>query len=200
MPRPRTHDDTVRRRLLEQASAAIAEDGASGLSLRAVASAAGTSTSAIYGLFGSREALIEAVVDEGFRRFAEHLAGSAGPEPRSALFALGLAYRANALANPHFYRVIFTDSARARLDRSRASVAADETFQVLVRAVARVLETPEAAAAEAPARRLWAYVHGLVSLELAGLMPGSDQDRDQAYRDGLRAGIRLLEPIGSAHG
>lgn len=90
MARPRTHDDAVRSRLLERASEAIAARGEEGLSLRAVASGAGTTTVAVYSLFGSREALVKAVVQEGFRRFAarlDHVEQS--DHPLADLFALG---------------------------------------------------------------------------------------------------------------
>ena len=74
MARPRIHDETgPEQQLLEVSSEIIAEHGAAALSMRKVATAAGTTTAAIYALFGSREALIEAVVIEGFTRFAEQL-------------------------------------------------------------------------------------------------------------------------------
>ncbi|MPV39041.1 TetR family transcriptional regulator, partial [Georgenia subflava] len=153
MARPRTHDETVRRRLLEHASEAIAAGGPDSLSVRAVAAAAGTTTAAVYSLFGSREALVQEVVAEGFRRFAGHLAAVPRSDDALAdLLALGVAYRTSALANPHFYRVMFappsaagrnestTDRARrADVDDGGARPAvARPTFLVLRDAVARV--------------------------------------------------------------
>src|SRR5689334_460451 len=54
MGRPRLHDDAVRSRLLEAASTVLAQDGVAGLTVRDVAARAGTSTSAVYSLFGGR--------------------------------------------------------------------------------------------------------------------------------------------------
>ena len=60
MPRPRPHDDHLREQLLGIATETIARTGVEGLSLRTLATDAGTSTSAVYQLFGSRAALLDA--------------------------------------------------------------------------------------------------------------------------------------------
>ncbi|PZR52793.1 TetR/AcrR family transcriptional regulator [Xylanimonas oleitrophica] len=193
MARPRTHDAALRGALLESASRAVAESGVVGMSLRAVAAAAGTTTAAVYSLFGSREALVDAVVDEGFERFAARLATVADTDdPRADLISLGQAYRTNALENPHYYRVMFTEASGVA-SRGRS----DPTFQVLVRAVERAAGCDRPGAADR-ATRLWAYVHGLVSLELAGLITDAGADRTESYLADLRAALPLL--LASAEG
>lgn len=184
MARPRTHDDDLRRRLLECASAAVSAQGADALSLRAVAAAAGTTTAAVYTLFGGREQLVEAVVTEGFQRFAQHLdAVPRTPDPLADLFALGLAYRDNAVANPHFYRVMFAPGTA----RGSHDTLAEPTFLALRDAAARVLDVAGGPGpAEELALRLWGLAHGLVSLELAGLMPGDEAERSARYAAALR--------------
>lgn len=193
MARPRTHDHHVRRRLLEAASASIAAGGAAAVSLRATARDASTTTAAVYALFGSREALIAAVVEEGFRRFGAHLATvKKTAQPAEDLIGLGVAYRENALKNPHFYRVMFGPASGA-VSAGRG----EETFAVLVNAVGRAADCDDAEAA-LRAQRVWAYVHGLVSLELEGLVPGSSEaDEAQAsYVAALRGAASLLrEPV-----
>lgn len=187
--RPRTHDENVRHRLLDASSSAIAAGGVAALSVRSVAEAAGTTTAAVYSLFGSRQALITAVVDEGFRRFAAYLAAvDRTDDPGRDLIALGVAYRANALRNPHFYRVMFGPALGAA-----AANRGEDTFGVLVAAVARVASCDEAQARER-AERVWAYVHGLVSLELAGLGSGSSGggDAEAVYVSALRAAAPLV--------
>ena len=77
MARPRLHDDALRTRLLEVTSRIVSAEGEAAVTVRKVAADAGTSASAVYALLGSREALVEAVSEEGFRRFAEHLAAVA---------------------------------------------------------------------------------------------------------------------------
>ena len=189
MPRPRTHDDTVRTQLLDAASEAIAAGGSAALSLRSVASDAGTTTAAVYTLFGSRDALLRAVIEEGFRRFAAHLAAvPRTDEPFTDLLALGMAYRANALENPHFYRVMFSPDSRKDLEPRGVE---NPTFGVLRDAVVRATGAP-ADAAESMAVHLWALAHGMVSLELAGMLPGDPAAREQAYAETLRAARKSL--------
>lgn len=185
MPPPRRHDDALRATLVELASETVALGGGRALSLRTLAAAAGTTTAAVYTLFGSRDGLLRAVVEEGFRRFAGHLETvPRTTDPGADLFALGLAYRANALANPHFYRVMF---GTVEDPASSADVITSPTFVVLREAVARLPEAARGGGAEDEALRLWALVHGLVSLELAGLMPGTPEERAARYATALRA-------------
>ncbi|MBL0886514.1 TetR/AcrR family transcriptional regulator [Myceligenerans indicum] len=198
MARPRTHDDALRTRLLEVASRTTSERGEAGVTVRSVAAEAGTSPSAVYALFGSREKLLTAVTVEGFRRFGEHLAAVAHTEdPLEDLRALGRAYRASALADPHFYRVMFDrvvepehdtaeaphPSGRTGPEEGGGSSTERNTFDVLRDAVARAL--PEAAyeRVEAVAIGLWGLAHGLVSLELAGRLEGDPETRARRYAE-----------------
>ncbi|GAB3180212.1 TetR/AcrR family transcriptional regulator [Nesterenkonia halophila] len=183
MARPRIHDETVRRRLLEETSRMIADQGAPAVSLRTVAAAAETSTAAIYSLFGGREELVSAVVAEGFERFGEHL--SAVPtsgSPWQDLRGLGVAYRAFALDSPRFYQVMFGATAP---DEGRGRPVDAPTFAMLREAVARCLVTSDADEVETQALSIWGLVHGLVSLELNGLIPGTRTARDRIYARAL---------------
>ncbi|GAA4926203.1 TetR/AcrR family transcriptional regulator [Nesterenkonia rhizosphaerae] len=183
MARPRTHDSSVRLRLIEAASEQLASGGPGAVSLRSAAAAAQTTTAAVYSLFGDRESLIQAVIDEGFRRFAAYLNDVNQTDNGWAdLLALGIAYRRNALENPHFYRSMFA---------SGSPQCARPTFERLVTAVARA-NNLDPTDAETPAVRVWAYVHGLVMLELSGLMPGSDEERENAYIAALRAAGSII--------
>lgn len=188
MARPRVHDDALRTRMIERAAAIIAERGAAGLSLRRLADESGTSTSAVYALFGNRDGLVRAVAEEAFRRFAAHLAAVEQTEdPLADMLTLGVAYRASALAEPFFYQVMF-DSGPARVPVG--DVAAQPAFAVLRAAVRRCQDAgllPAQPPAEAMAFSIWGHVHGLVALELAGLMPGTPQEREAGYVAALRA-------------
>jgi len=179
----------MRQRLLEVASQIIAQHGADALSMRKVATAAETTTAAIYSLFGGREALIEAVIVEGFARFAQHLKAVVHTaDPAADLLSLGIAYRANALDNPHFYRVMFND-----IYGATTAQHSDETFGMLVAAVRRVTQDDELTA-RIRARRVWAYIHGLVSLELAGLFdhPVDTSSPQEAFIASLQAASSLI--------
>jgi AcrR family transcriptional regulator len=180
------HDDALRTHLLEVASEAVATGGESAVTVRSVATAAGTSASAVYALFGSRDELVAAVSAEGFRRFAAHLATVPRTEdPLADLRALGLAYRTSALADPHFYRVMFDRAVRPAVDAPPA--VERPTFRVLRDAVARLMPGAPDEPVDAAAVGLWGLVHGLVSLELAGLLPGDDDERAARYAAALTA-------------
>lgn len=192
MARPRVHDELLKQRLLDAASVRISREGASSLSLRSVAGEAGTTTAAVYSLFGDKQALVAAVVGEGFRRFAEALDAVPRTEnPRADLLALGVAYRQYAIAQPHFYLAMFDRpqvvSGRYGADNDACGEgagheegAAAPTFEVLVDAAARAMGS-EAGEARSVATYLWALAHGLVSLELNGLLAGSAAEREEAY-------------------
>ena len=159
----------------------IASQGEHSLSLRTLATEAGTTTSAVYSLFGGKEALVSAVAEEGFRRFAKTLERVPPTEdPRADLLSLGLAYREYALAEPHFYRVMFSRP------HPPESQPANTTFEVLRDAVRRATGLGEESARQ-EALRLWALTHGLVSLELNGLISGRAAERKQDYIAALRA-------------
>ena len=66
---------------------------------------------------------------------------------------------------------------RPGAERPRA--VEEATFLVLRDAVARLV--PDAAAVDDVALGLWGLVHGMVSLELADLVPGDDAERAERY-------------------
>lgn len=110
MGRPRKHDETTRAALLEATERLVARDGAQALSVRAVAHEAGTTTRAVYSLFGSKDGLlIEAIA----RRAFEFLYTEIGklPEtddPVADLVAVGArAYRRLVVEHPGLYRIAF---------------------------------------------------------------------------------------------
>lgn len=199
MARPRLHDDSLRTRLLETASAILSSGGVAGLTVRDVAARAGTSASAVYSLFGGRDELVHAVGDEAFRRFGARLAAVPRTDDAGAdLLALGLAYRRYAHDEPQFYRVMFGTAGAGAQDGGRGEAARTPTFTVLRDAVAAVLVQRGAPTdgAERAARGLWGLVHGLVELELDGLVPGDEPAATEQYAATLRAAGPAI--VGSA--
>ena len=64
--RPREHDDGTREALLEAAERIVETAGPSALSVRGVADAIGTTTRAVYSVFGSKEGLLNALAQRSF--------------------------------------------------------------------------------------------------------------------------------------
>lgn len=189
MPRPRTHDETLRLKLLDRAGELISSDGPKALSLRKLAADAGTSTTAVYSLFGSKPDLVNALYAEGFRRFGTRLAavphtGDAAPD----LVRLGIAYRESALADPHLYAIMFTRSVPGFEPNAEAEQLARATLEPLAR-IARDGVSSGQFADVAPEMIMvssWGLVHGLVSLEMSGTLP-SGFDLAGSYEKALRA-------------
>ncbi|MGH8963898.1 MAG: TetR/AcrR family transcriptional regulator, partial [Actinomycetes bacterium] len=73
MARPKVHDAALRARLLTRARELLSTDGTDGVSLRVLARDCGTSTTAVYSLFGGKPELLEALLHEALRRFTAHL-------------------------------------------------------------------------------------------------------------------------------
>ena len=171
----RTPDPSVRVALIEAAAQLLAGEGLPALSMRRVATSVGCSTMAVYTHFGSKEDLVQEIVREGFARLhAELSAVDHTPDPVHDLVNLGVAYRRNALANSHLYRVMFdlnplalTDPA----DHADPGALGLNAFEALVDAIARCVD---AGVMKGDPRRLarvvWSTVHGAVSLELAGFL------------------------------
>jgi AcrR family transcriptional regulator len=138
-------------------------------------------------LFGSRELLLAAVADEAVARFVAHLAvAPITNDPAVDLVTLGRAYRRSALDDPHFYRVMF-DAGPARLP----AVSGDETtFGVLLQVVQRCIDAGltriESNEATRVAGTLWALVHGLLQLELAGLGAPTAVDRAATFEAAMQ--------------
>jgi AcrR family transcriptional regulator len=170
--RPRRYDDDTRLELVHAAAELLATAGPAALSVRAVADAVGASTSAIYTVFGSKAELVRGMYVAGFQGLAEHLADvPVTDDPWRDVLELGLAYRASAMRQPHLYTVMFGRPVPEFVPDADDAALALGTLGQLRRAVERVAATsglPDGLAVESATGALWARVHGLASLELAG--------------------------------
>lgn len=165
---PKTADPTVRTALLETAAELIATEGSAGLTLRRLTEQVGTSTMAVYTHFGGMQNLRQEIRREGFARLRDHLDGVApSSDPLADLARLGWAYYDNAVENPNLYRVMFMDHHEPADD-----IVGLDTFDHLVTAVARCAQAGRFAAGEPfdLALQLWSLAHGLVTLQLSGLI------------------------------
>lgn len=167
---PAVADAHVRTQLIERAAAHLAAGET--VTLRQLAAEVGTSTMAVYTRFGGMAGLWGAVRTEGFARLDTHLRRVPRTrDPVRDVVAVGAAYVANALANPHLYGLMFQTRGEDPPDN------ADETFGVLVAAVARARDAGRFASGTDPAAaavQVWAMTHGVVMLVLAGALTVDD--------------------------
>ena len=110
MGRPKEHDESTRVALLEATERLVARDGAGALSVRAVAREAGTTTRAVYSLFGSKDGLlVEALASRAFEfLYAENERLPATKDPAADLVTIGIrTFRRLVLEHPGLYRIAF---------------------------------------------------------------------------------------------
>ncbi|MEU7817193.1 TetR-like C-terminal domain-containing protein [Pseudonocardia sp. NPDC049154] len=187
MPRPKVHDDVLRDRLRARAAELLSAHGVTGLSLRTLAADVGTSTTAVYALFGGKPGLVKSLVDDAFRRLRRTL--TAVPptgDPAEQLVALGEAYRADALHDPHLYDAMFD---RDQLDAESRELQ-EAAFTPLVEAVERAVDAKvlrDDAHPPTVALGLWSALHGLVSIQLHAHTPDAVDDPAKGFPVVLRA-------------
>jgi AcrR family transcriptional regulator len=176
MTSPSTSDrdaSGVRERLLEAAAELLDDEGPQALTARRIAAAAETSTMAVYTHFGGMPALVKQIVAEGFTRLDQHQATVPHTDdPLADLLALALAYRDNAMQNPHLYAVMFgaTSLKGFQLTEDDMEIGLN-SFATLTEYVALAMESGQLRRDD-PARvaaQMWTAMHGYVMLELAGL-------------------------------
>ena len=165
MARPVVHNESLRQELLAATADLVDREGPARVTLRDVASAAQTSTSAVYSLFGGKAQLLTAVVDDGFRSFRDSQVAAAP----GGLTALGAAYRTWALEHQALYRLMFGGALAAYADCQPSPDAAADAMAPLIETVAsaQAAGTLLVAPVDVVASAIWGQVHGLVSLELA---------------------------------
>jgi AcrR family transcriptional regulator len=174
VPRPRTHDDDLRVALIETAAKLLADEGPHAISTRRVAREVGTSTTAIYSLLGSKNELVRAMYLEGFGRLAAAQdAVVRTDDPVRDLCALAWAYFENGVANPYLYEVMFHRPVREFTPAPDDVAFAHSTLQDVVVLAQRCIDAGEFVAdvdADDLAVELWAVVHGVTSLVIAGML------------------------------
>jgi AcrR family transcriptional regulator len=154
------------------------EEGHSALSVRRIAVKAGCSTMGVYHWFGGKEGLVDALLIDGFKGFADALQKSRPKKTDRALPALmaqGRAYRTWALANPVYYRVMFLQAIPDCIPGVEAQLAGLVAYETLRSEIVREqkLGTIKEKDADVVALSVWGLVHGLVSIELTSAEPPS---------------------------
>ncbi len=175
MAEPYHHGD-LRGALLRGALQILIEKGETALSLRAVARQVGVSHTAPYRHFRDKAGLLQAVADEGFAAFSEHLDAAqtaAGPDPLPRFRALGRAYIDFARAQPDRFRLMFGREVVAARHQSGDLGPAGAPFQRLLDTIGAAQHAGTVRAGPSPTLALaaWAGVHGCALLCLDGLLP-----------------------------
>lgn len=187
--------EPLRRALLDASLALIEAEGLGGFSMREVARRAGVSHQAPYHHFADREAILAAIVAEGFDGLrAASLAAIAGhADPTQRFTALGKAYFEFALSHPAHFKLMFRSELVREDKHQEASACAQGALEVLMSAA------DEVAKATGRDQRVvmltaWSCVHGLATLMLEGKLDKAIQSR--AEREAAaHAAIGMLEAL-----
>ena len=197
MGRPREHDESTRAALLAAAEQIVADRGAAALSVRAVADAAGTTTRAVYTLFGSKEGLlVQALARHAFEFLYTEL--DKLPEtddPASDLIDNGLlVFRRLVRDHPALYRIAFQRIVPGLEAGPELAATRQRAWEQFVAKVERLRPAGMLGDKPAPeaAVEFIAMMDGLGSAELRGavlrLLPEGDEE--QAWRNALTTVIR----------
>jgi AcrR family transcriptional regulator len=177
--------------LLEVAGRLLEKEGPEALQARRLAAEIGASTQAIYTLFGGMPGLFEALVADGFARFARHVA--AVPEtddPVADHFAKGAAFCEWALLHPQLYRLMFGltgDRLRLQVGLEVKMSSASANFpegQTAVEVLMRSLERVKSAGRIRPvettvvAGQFLSATHGWVLLAIGGAFDVGEEGRE----------------------
>ncbi len=195
MGRPREHDERTREDLRAAAELLVAEGGPDALSVRAVAAEAGTTTRAVYSIFGSKDGLVAALAQTAFELLYDNI--DRLPEtddPVADLVAVGTkVVRGLVREHPALYRIAFQRI--AGLQPEPGLVAARERAWVQLQGRAQRVKDAGLLgrkAVPAAARELNAMWEGLANAELRGdvlrIMPKSEEER--AWSEALTTVLR----------
>jgi AcrR family transcriptional regulator len=199
-PASRYHHGDLRAALLAAAWTAVSRKGVEAVSLRSLAETLGVSHAAPAHHFRDREALLDGLRTEAWRRFAEALAGGSP----GGLLGTGEAYLAFARAHPRQLQLMFRHPGREPTPELRAE--ASRAWELLVDGVRAELGPARAAdegEVQALAIAAWAMVQGLATLwaemSLPGMLPSGPAAAAVQARalETLRAGLAHLGPPAS---
>lgn len=190
--RGRTPSVAVKQSLLSAAEELLVRKGPGGLTIRAVATAAGVAQMGVYSRLGGKDGMVDALLVKGFDRLRASVSADTEPDLLSRLRACSHRYREFALENPHFYAIMFENAIPRTHESPEVREHARACFGVLVRTVemaaaAGLIGAPDPLEA---AQQLWGAMHGAVALELKGLV--LTPDAEVTYHAFIDAMIRGL--------
>lgn len=190
------HHGNLRAALIEQARRTIDEQGAQALSLRELARAVGVSHGAPRRHFPDRQALLDALAQDGFERLGDALrraVDDAGAAFGPRLHGLAQAYIGFAVRHPALLELMFAGKHRDDADADPVRETADRAFAVAYGVIADAQAAGELGPGE-PGRvaiAAFATLQGLAAMANGAMIEGAPVDevvRDAVDQllDGLR--------------
>jgi AcrR family transcriptional regulator len=202
MPRPREHGERTAAALLEAAERSVAEGGLEALSVRRVAGEVGTTTRAVYSLFGSKDGLVIALGTHAFNLLGEAMDSlPMTDDPAHDLVESGaVVFRRFTLGHPALFAIsLLQVGVEPEIAREFWSVQESALARLEAR-IGRLADAGLLGRRTVPdaVMEFHAFCEGLAALELRCIMYGGDAER--RWRDALRAlvaGWRVTESSGA---
>jgi len=163
--------DAFRGRAVAGATKLFAESGYRGVTLRSLAKELGVSPMTPYRYFENKEELFAMVRTEAFRRFADVQRDAIADidDPEEVLRMLGRAYVSFATDEPDAYHIMFELLQAPAGTYPELETEQGRAFSYLLTAVTAAVDAGLFEGEPLTrAHYLWAQLHGLVSLHLAG--------------------------------
>lgn len=184
----------TRRAILAAARELAREHGWPHVTMRRLAQRTGLSPMAAYRHFDSRDALLLALLREGFGALRERMteASAAAPDPVAALHAAVEAYVAFAFDERELYVVMY-DLSGIHLDPEQTWQEGSAVGEPVAAILTAARGTPTAALDDA-VLNLWAPIHGLLALDIAGRLPGSRETVLRLAHDAADATLQVATP------
>ena len=197
MGRPREHDEHTRAALRAAAERLVATGGPAALSVRAVAEEAGTTTRAVYSVFGSKDGLLVDALAQGAFEFLFEEIGALDEtdDPVSDLIAIGTpVFRRLVREHPALYRIAFQRVVPGLDAGPELTAIRTKTWEQLLAKVRRLEEAGLLVDKDVPeaAVEFIAMMEGLANAELRGavlrLLPEGSED--EAWEKALATLVR----------
>ncbi|KAB8141355.1 TetR/AcrR family transcriptional regulator [Chloroflexia bacterium SDU3-3] len=165
------NQETLRQAIIAAATRLLQRHGGEAITVRRVAQEIGCSTTVIYSLFGSKDSLANALFQEGCRLLNATMASvSLDSEPRQVLARLADAYWQFSQQHPHYYTMMFSGTLAEFKPNDESKQEMENAIDMLIALLDRYRQQGLVAAGESfvQAKMLWAALHGVIQLALAG--------------------------------
>ena len=171
------HHGDLKESLISATIELIRTQGIDRFSMTTACKEAGVSKAAPYRHFENKEALLEAVIDHGFKLLRDDMTEATSthkPGTFARITALGIAYVRFAIKEPELFRLMFGDYVHPINDCNEP--VGKPTFQLLVDEIISLTKLSDVDALMGVAFPLWTMVHGAATLTI-------DNTYDRIYPD-----------------
>ncbi len=167
------HHGALKQGLVEAAAQLIKKNGHIGFNLRELAKACSVSAPAVYRHFSSKNTLMVAIADAGFKnilsKFKNELPPKDSVSTKERLIRLGEIYIDFAVKNEGEFRVMFSRELRQISEYKLIAPLAEESFSFLKELICDILPLHDSKAdQDNQVIGSWAIVHGLANLRIDG--------------------------------